>query len=172
MQFNQKLQKMLDARGWTAYRLAKIMDISQSTVSHWLAGESQPQRRTMRQLEDVFGVPYGYLSEDISELQMELDVLTLHLKEKNVMLNDLLERDADHLEVARTTRQIHDLQAQISLLRSKIAVSEHENAALIVEDGLQDLKDDERVLLEHYRTMTEEDRDMMRDLARRLTHAD
>ena len=103
MQFNQKLQKMLNARGWTAYRLSKLMDISQSTVSHWLAVDSQPQRRTMRQLEDVFGVPYGYLSGDISELQMDLDVLTLHLKEKNAMLNDLLERDADNLEVIRTT---------------------------------------------------------------------
>ena len=44
--------------------------------------------------------------------------------------------------------------------------------APVTEDGLQDLKDDERVLLEHYRSMTEGDRDMMRDLARRLTHAD
>lgn len=45
-------------------------------------------------------------------------------------------------------------------------------ASFITEDGLQDLKDDERVLLEHYRTMTEEDREMMRDLARRLKNGD
>jgi len=42
----------------------------------------------------------------------------------------------------------------------------------ITEDALYSLKDDERVLLEHYRSMTENDRDMMRDLARRLTSGD
>lgn len=126
----------------------------------------------MRQLEDVFGVPYGYLSGDISELQMDLDVLTLQLKEKNAMLNDLLDRDADNLEVIRTTKQLHDLEAQIALLQSKIAISEHENAAPVTEDDLEILKDDERVILHQYRSMKEGDKNMMRDLARRLTHAD
>lgn len=42
----------------------------------------------------------------------------------------------------------------------------------ITDGTLQSLKDDERVLLEHYRTMTEEDREMMRDLARRLKNGD
>ena len=36
----------------------------------------------------------------------------------------------------------------------------------------ESLKDDERILLKSYRSMTENDRDMMRDLARRLTHVD
>lgn len=49
---------------------------------------------------------------------------------------------------------------------------EHNKTAPVTEDGLQSLADDERALLEHYRTMTEEDRDMMRDLARRLKNGD
>lgn len=49
---------------------------------------------------------------------------------------------------------------------------EWEKENMSFEDALQNLRDDERVLLEHYRSMTETDRDMMRDLARRLTHAD
>lgn len=35
-------------------------------------------------------------------------------------------------------------------------------------ESLQDLKDDERVLLDSYRGMTEKDRELMRDFARRL----
>ena len=49
---------------------------------------------------------------------------------------------------------------------------EWEKENMSFEDALQNLRDDERVLLEHYRSMTETDRDMMRDLARRLKNGD
>lgn len=48
----------------------------------------------------------------------------------------------------------------------------YEKTAPATEDGLQSLADDERALLLHYRTMTENDREMMRDLARRLKNGD
>lgn len=47
-----------------------------------------------------------------------------------------------------------------------------DDAAPATEDGLQSLANDERALLLHYRTMTETDREMMRDLARRLKNGD
>lgn len=37
---------------------------------------------------------------------------------------------------------------------------------------VESLKDDERILLKSYRSMTENDREMMRDLARRLKNGD
>lgn len=49
---------------------------------------------------------------------------------------------------------------------------EWEKENMSFEDALKNLKDDERVLLEHYRSMTETDREMMRDLARRLKNGD
>jgi len=112
VEFAQKLAALMKERGWTQYRLAKRMDCSQSTVAHWLAGDTKPQRATMKRLCE------------------ELDVEPSYFTEPDVII----------LPVSATS--------------------------------LQSLKNDERVLLEHYRSMTENDRDMMRDLARRLTNAD
>lgn len=67
MQFSQILGRLMKERGWSAYRLAKLMDVSQSTVSHWLASDTKPQRNTMRRLEEVFGVERGYFENEQKE---------------------------------------------------------------------------------------------------------
>lgn len=45
----------------TQYRLAKLLDISQSTVAGWLSGTSLPRRATLKRLAEVFGVSVDYL---------------------------------------------------------------------------------------------------------------
>lgn len=61
MQFAQVLSKLMEERGITQYRLAKMMDISQSTISGWLSGASMPRRATLKLLAGVFGVSVDYL---------------------------------------------------------------------------------------------------------------
>ena len=118
MNFSQRLTALLEERGWTQYRLAKNMDISQSTVSHWLNGEGMPQKHTLKRLAETLDVEVSYFTAP--DVIMMLDKKTVP----------------------------------------------------VTEDGLQRLDDDERVLLEHYRTMTEDDRERMQDFARRLKSGD
>ena len=64
MEFNQLLSDLMKERGWTNYRLAKQMDCSQSTVANWIAGETKPQKATMKRLAAVLGVSVAYLNGD------------------------------------------------------------------------------------------------------------
>ena len=63
MEFHQKLASLMDARGYTNYRLAQILDVSQSTVANWLSGATVPRRATMRSIAEVFHVPLEELFE-------------------------------------------------------------------------------------------------------------
>lgn len=56
MEFHQTLASMMDARGMTNYRLAQILDVSQSTIANWLNGTSMPRRSTMKSIAETFGV--------------------------------------------------------------------------------------------------------------------
>ena len=56
MEFAQKLAALMEERGWTQYRLAKLLDVSQSTVAHWLAGDTIPQKSTLKRLAQLFDV--------------------------------------------------------------------------------------------------------------------
>lgn len=63
MEFHQKLASFMDARGYTNYRLARILDVSQSTVANWLSGATVPRRATMKTIAEVFHVPLEELYE-------------------------------------------------------------------------------------------------------------
>ena len=56
MEFRQVLADLMEERGWTNYRLAKLLDCSQSTVSNWINGETMPQKKTLMRIADVFHV--------------------------------------------------------------------------------------------------------------------
>ena len=126
---------------------------SSGTVTGWKNG-AMPRSAVLRRISEYFGVSVEDLLDQRS-MESEYDVL-LFRKHNGEQVDDKLEQLRQNIHIAN----------QIS------ADLREEKAAPVTEDGLQELKDDERVLLEHYRSMTEGDRDMMRDLARRLTHAD
>lgn len=62
MEFHQTLASMMDARGMTNYRLAQILDVSQSTIANWLNGTSMPRRSTMKSIAETFGVSIDELT--------------------------------------------------------------------------------------------------------------
>ena len=51
----------MEEKGYTNYRLAQLLDISQSTVAYWLDGKGLPQRSKKKQLAELFGVSVAYL---------------------------------------------------------------------------------------------------------------
>lgn len=62
--FGQRLNKLLRSRDMNQNELAKILDVSESTVGKWVLGKSMP--RTMgliQKLADHFGVGKSYFLE-------------------------------------------------------------------------------------------------------------
>jgi transcriptional regulator with XRE-family HTH domain len=51
----------MNDRGMSPYRLAKNLGCSQSTIAHWLAGDTMPQRRALKALSEEFGCTVEYL---------------------------------------------------------------------------------------------------------------
>lgn len=56
VQFNEILLELMQQCGYTNYKLAQMMDISQSTVAYWVEGKGLPQRSKRKQLAGIFGV--------------------------------------------------------------------------------------------------------------------
>lgn len=62
--FGQRLNKLLRSRDMNQNELAKILDVSESTVGKWVLGKSMP--RTMglvQKIADYFGVGKSFLLE-------------------------------------------------------------------------------------------------------------
>lgn len=64
MQIGEKIKMLMDEKGWTIYRLAKVTGCSQSTVARWVNGEGVPQKMTMVRIAEAFGVSVSYLQDE------------------------------------------------------------------------------------------------------------
>lgn len=60
----QKLCKLMEQRGETAYQVSKATGISQSAFSNWKAGATKPGTKNLATLAKHFGVPMEYFVED------------------------------------------------------------------------------------------------------------
>ena len=67
MEFRQVLAELMEERNVTQYRLAKQLDISQSTISSWMQGASRPHKSTLRRVADFFEVTPEYLETGIKK---------------------------------------------------------------------------------------------------------
>lgn len=56
----KKLDKLLKAKGITAYRLAKDTGISNVVFSDWKSGKSMPKADKLKLIADYFGVSIEY----------------------------------------------------------------------------------------------------------------
>ena len=55
-----KFVDLLEKNGITAYKVAKETGISQSTLSDWKNGVSQPKIDKLKKIADYFGEPVTY----------------------------------------------------------------------------------------------------------------
>lgn len=58
-----KLEKLLNARGITAYRLAKDLGFAPTVFSEWKSGKSMPKADKLKLIADYFGVTIEYFLE-------------------------------------------------------------------------------------------------------------
>lgn len=59
-----KLEKLLEERGLTAYRVAKDTGIPTATLSNWKAGLYTPKADKLLKLANYFGVPLEYFLKE------------------------------------------------------------------------------------------------------------
>ncbi len=59
-----RLEKLLKEYGITAYRLAKDLGISQSSLSEWKRGNSIPKHERLVKIAAYFNVPLSYLTDN------------------------------------------------------------------------------------------------------------
>src|SRR3954468_4668018 len=65
MDFPTKLSKLCWQKGWTQRDLAERLDgVSKSTVSNWKTGKTDPRRKELVQLAQLFEVRVAYLASD------------------------------------------------------------------------------------------------------------
>lgn len=63
--FGDALADALSRLGWAQRTLADALGMSQSTISHWKAGTSEPPPRTVFAIEKTLNLPPGELSRHL-----------------------------------------------------------------------------------------------------------
>lgn len=59
----QKFEQLVNARGITAYRVAKDTGMTPTVFSDWKNGKSKPKADKLKKLADYFGVSIEYFLE-------------------------------------------------------------------------------------------------------------
>ena len=99
MDVNERIKELMDARGWTEYRIAKESGLSNSTIANLFHRNTVPSITTLEAICDGFGITLAqFFAEDdavvltIEQQQMFKKWLYLSDKQKHVLfeLIDLL----------------------------------------------------------------------------------
>ena len=61
MDFAQRLNSIMEARSFSAYRISKDTGISDSLIGYWRRDEKQPTKDNLVKLADYFDVSVDYL---------------------------------------------------------------------------------------------------------------
>lgn len=64
MGFAQNLAYCMEQRGYSAYRLAQILDVNNQSVLNWVAGESMPHTKNRKKIAEHFGITLEALDGD------------------------------------------------------------------------------------------------------------
>ncbi len=59
----QKFDQLVKARGITAYRVAKDLELAPAVFSDWKSGKSNPKADKLKKIADYFGVTIEYFLE-------------------------------------------------------------------------------------------------------------
>ena len=64
MPFAQNFSFCMEQRGYSAYRLAKILGVSNQGVLNWLEGGNVPHKKTRQKIAEHFGITLAELDGD------------------------------------------------------------------------------------------------------------
>lgn len=74
MDVHARLRQLLDERGWSEYKLSKMSELSEATVSNVYRRNTLPSIPTLEQICNGFGITLSqfFCEEDMVELTPEL----------------------------------------------------------------------------------------------------
>lgn len=84
MPFSQNLIYCMNQRGYSAYRLAKVLGVNNQSTVNWMEGKNVPHPKTRQKIADHFGITVAELDGD------ELPVLPQNFSE-NFMVDKIRE---------------------------------------------------------------------------------
>jgi transcriptional regulator with XRE-family HTH domain len=90
MNFGQRLRKLREEKGDTQKQLARVLNVSESTIGMYERGEREPNFETLNKIANYFGVPVDYLMGR-----------TENPKSKKITFEDLDKDERDFVEQVR-----------------------------------------------------------------------
>lgn len=78
----ERFEQLLQKYGVSAYKVAKEAGVTQTSLSNWKSGRSNPSITTLKKIADYFGVTIGFLTGDEEEEPNAID------KENNPIVLD------------------------------------------------------------------------------------
>lgn len=98
--FPEMLKQLMVEKNISNYRLAKDINVSNSTIANWLNGVTAPNNEKLRKLSDYFGVSVDYLlgktdKKEKPDVNIELSEQEKHLIE---IIRTLSPKDVNRLE--------------------------------------------------------------------------
>lgn len=64
MPFSQNLIYCMNQRGYSAYRLAKVLGVNNQSTVNWMEGKNVPHPKTRQKIADHFGITVAELDGD------------------------------------------------------------------------------------------------------------
>lgn len=64
MPFSQNLIYCMNQRGYSAYRLAKVLGVNNQSAVNWMEGKNVPHPKTRQKIADHFGITVAELDGD------------------------------------------------------------------------------------------------------------
>lgn len=65
----EKFERLVKARGITAYRVAKDIGLATTVFSDWKSGKSKPKADKLKKIADYFGVTIEYFLEQKRKIE-------------------------------------------------------------------------------------------------------
>lgn len=77
MDVNERIRQLLDAQGWSQYKLAKVSGLSESTIANLFKRNTVPSISTLEQICSGFGITLSqfFAEGDMVEMTSELKEL-------------------------------------------------------------------------------------------------
>lgn len=112
MQFAQRLEKLMQEKQITKYRLAKELGVHQTTVKNWLDGNTEPKFYMLEKIAAALGVQtWELLCDDVSKGLADVYVKTSIINNQETfeayedlkevaseVANRLIDRNAENVE--------------------------------------------------------------------------
>ena len=79
--FSKKLKQLRKEKGYTQKQLATLLQTAESTIGMYEQGRRMPGPKMVQKIEQVLGLPDGYLMQELEQAQ-GIDLLSSEIKKR------------------------------------------------------------------------------------------